>query len=459
MTNSKSDYMGTEPIIKLLIKFALPSIFGLLAHSLYNLVDRVFVGHYVGPEGLAATSICFPYMLFSFSLAIMPCAGGTALISIAVGERKKSHAEKVLGNGLFMAFVISMVLTMSGFLYAPSIIRISGGSGAISRVAEEYFNVIVLGVPFSIFGFALSGYIRAQGFPKYAMGALVTGAMCNIALDALFIIYFGLGVRGAAIATVLSQIIVFIWVLSFFIFKTGDLRIHFKNLIPEYSIILRIFMLGLSPAILEFGFAFFMLFFNRALALHGGDLAISALGIFMGWDSLLFLPVLGIGEAVQPLFGYNFGARLFNRVEAALKTALALACGYFLCSTFVVRFFAEPMVRLFTSNQELIDIAIIGMKISYAGVVFVGISIVTNSYLQGLGRARLAIFLTLSRHLLFLIPTILILPNYWGVMGVWGSFPVIDLCGGTLSVVLLLYLNRKGDAFPDRTGEDARNDE
>ena len=458
MTNSKSDYMGTEPIIKLLIKFALPSILGFLAHSLYNLVDRVFVGHYVGPEGLAATSICFPYMLFGFSLSIMPSAGGAALISIAIGERKRQHAERILGNGLFMAFVVSLILSLSGFLYAPSIIRVSGGSGAISKVAEEYFNIIVLGVPFSIFGFALSGYIRAQGFPKFAMGALVTGALCNIALDALFIIYFGLGVRGAAIATVLSQIIAFIWVLSFFIFKTGDLRIYFKNLIPEYSIILRIFMLGLSPAILEFGFAFFMLLFNRALALHGGDLAISALGIFMGWDSLLFLPVLGIGEAVQPLFGYNFGALLFHRVETALKTALALACCYFLCSAFVVRFFAELMVRMFTSNQELISIAVVGMKISYAGVIFVGISIIANSYLQGLGRARLAIFLTLSRHLLFLIPTILILPNYWGVMGVWGSFPVIDLCGGLLSVILLLYLNRKEKALLAQVGDDARNE-
>jgi putative MATE family efflux protein len=357
-----------------------------------------------------------------------------------------------------MAFIVAFILTLSGYLYAPSIIRISGGSGAISKTAEEYFNIIVLGVPFSVFGFALSGYIRAEGFPKYAMGALVTGSLCNIVLDALFIVYFRLGTRGAAIATVLSQIIAFTWVLSFYVFKTGDLRISFSNLFPKYSIILRIFMLGLSPAILECGFALFMLLFNRALALNGGDLAISALGIFMGWDSVLFLPVLGIGEAVLPLFGYNFGAMLYHRVEAALKTAMALACGYFLCSAFVVRFFAEFMVRMFTSNQELIDIAVIGMKISYAGVIFVGISIITNSYLQGLGRAKLAIFLTLCRHLLFLIPTILILPNYWGLMGVWGSFPVIDLCGGTLSVVLLLYLNRKGGALPVPVEEDAMNE-
>ena len=439
-TSSKSDYMGTEPILKLIIKFALPSILGMLAHSLYNIVDRIFVGHYVGSDGLAAISICFPYMLFSFALAIMPNAGGAVLISIALGEQKKQHAEKVLGNGLFLAFIASLIISMAGYFCAGAILRVSGGSEAISKIAEEYFNVIVLGVPLSIVGFTLSGYIRAQGSPKYAMGALVAGALCNVFLDALFIVYYGWGVRGAAIATVLSQFIALIWVLSFFVFKIGELRVHTKNFIPELSIYTRIFFLGLSPAIMEFGFAFFMLLFNRALAFYGGDLAISALGIFMAWDSLLFLPVIGIGEAVQPLFGYNYGAMLYHRVEAALKTAIVLACGYFLCSVFVVYFFAENMIRMFTSDQNLIDISVVGMKISYAGVIFVGISIITNSYLQGLGRAKLSIFLTLCRHLLFLIPMILILPRLWGLMGVWGCFPVIDLCGGILSIALLLYL-------------------
>ena len=441
---SKSDYMGTDPIIKLIIRFALPSILGMFAHSLYNIVDRIFIGHYVGAGGLAAVSICFPYMLFSFALAIMPSAGGAALISIALGEQKKRRAEKILGNGLSMALAASLILSLAGYFYAPSIVRISGGSGVVGEIAEEYLNIIVLGVPFSTFAFVMSGYIRAQGSPKYAMGGLISGALCNIVLDALFIAGFGWGVRGAAIATVLSQFISLLWVLSFFAFKMGELRIHLKNFIPDFSITLRIFMLGLSPAITEFAFVIFMILFNRALAFYGGDLAISAMGIFMGWDSLLFLPVIGIGEAVQPLFGYNFGAMLFRRVETALKTALALGCGYFLCSAFVVRFFAEHMVRMFTSDPRLIDITVTGMRIGYAGVIFVGITIISNSYLQGIGRAKLSILLTLSRHLLFLIPTILILPKYLGLMGVWGSFIVIDFCGGLMSVILLLYLNRKG---------------
>jgi len=440
ITNSKSDYMGTEPILKLIIKFALPSIIGLLAHSLYNLVDRMFVGHYVGTDALAAISICFPYMMFSFALAIMPSAGGSVLISMALGEQNRQNAEKALANGLLMAFSASLILTLAGYLYAPVIIKLSGGSGTVGAIAEEYLSIIVWGVPFLTFSFAMSGYIRAQGSPKYAMGALVAGALCNIALDALFIVYFGWGVRGAAIATVLSQFVALVWALSFFIFKIGELRVHIRNFIPERSIILRIFMIGLSPAITESAFALFMLLFNRALARHGGDLAISAMGIFMGWDSLLFLPVIGIGEAVQPLFGYNYGARLNRRLDTALKTAIALACGYFLCSMFVVLFFTEHMVRLFTYDQELISIAVTAMKIGYSGVIFVGITIIANNYLQGIGRAKLSIFLTLSRHLLFLIPSILILPELFGLMGVWASFPVIDLCGGMVSVVLLIYL-------------------
>ncbi|MCL1874748.1 MAG: MATE family efflux transporter [Synergistaceae bacterium] len=442
-SNSKSGYMGTEPIIRLIIKFALPSILGMLAHSLYNIVDRIFVGHYVGPDGLAATILCFPYMMLTFALSIMPGAGGGALISIALGEQKKPRAEKVLGNGLFMAFVASLIMSVTGYNYAASIIQMSGGSGAIGVMAEGYFNIIVIGVPISTCAFAMSGYIRAQGSPKYAMGALICGALCNIVLDAVFVVYFGWGVRGAAIATVLSQFISFIWSSSFFVFKIGELRVHFVNFIPAPSIILRIFMLGLSPAITESAFALFMFLCNRALSFHGGDLAISAMGIFMGWDSLLFLPVLGIGEAVQPLFGYNYGALLFRRVEAALKTAITLACGYFLFSAFVVCFFTEFMIRMFTNDQELINIAVVGMRISYAGVIFVGITIVTNSYIQGIGRARLSIFLTFCRHLLFLFPAILIFPKYWGLTGVWASFPVVDLCGGALSVILLLYLHFK----------------
>ena len=440
-TNSKSDYMGTEPIIKLIIKFALPSIFGMLAHSLYNIVDRMFMGHYVGTDALGAVSLCFPYMLFSFALSIMPSAGGAALISIALGEQKKQRAEKVLGNGMLMAFAASLILSFIGFFYAPLIIRISGGSGVIAEAAIEYLSIIVFGVPFSTFAFAMNGYIRAQGFPKYAMGALISGALCNIVLDAVFIVHFEWGVRGAAVATVLSQFISLVWALSFFIFRIGELQVHFKNFIPESSIFLRIFLLGLSPAVTESAFAFFMLLLNRAIAFHGGDMAISALGIFMGWDSLLFLPVIGIGEAVQPLFGYNFGAGLYNRVETALKTALTLACGYFLCSALVVCFFTEYMVRIFTYNQELIDISVTGMRISYAGVIFVGITIISNSFLQGIGRAKLSLFLTFCRHLLFLIPSILILPMYWGLKGVWASFPVVDLCGGLLSVGLLLYIH------------------
>lgn len=441
ITNSKSDYMGTEPIIGLIIKFALPSILGLLAHSLYNIVDRIFVGRYVGPDGLAATILCFPYMMLTFALSIMPSAGGAALISIALGEQKKWRAEKILGNGLLMAFAASFVMSVVGYIFAAQIINMSGGSGAIGELAEGYFNIIVIGVPISTCAFAMSGYIRAQGSPKYAMGALISGALCNIVLDAIFVVYFGWGVRGAAFATVLSQFISLIWVTSFFVLKIGDLRIHLANFIPSPSIFLRIFMLGLSPAITESAFAFFMFLCNRALAFHGGDLAISAMGIFMGWDSLLFLPVLGIGEAVQPLFGYNYGALFFRRVETALRTAIAMACGYFLFSAFVVFFFTDFMISMFTYDQQLIETAVAGMRISYAGVIFVGITIITNSYIQGIGRARLSIFLTFCRHLLFLIPTILILPKYWGLMGVWASFPVVDLFGGVLSVILLLYLH------------------
>lgn len=444
INNQSSEFMGRESITRLILKFAGPSILAMLSHSLYNVVDRMFVGRYVGTDGLAATSVCFPYMMFGIALSMLPNVGGSALISIALGRRDKIEAERVLGNAFFLAIAASFILNAVGLIFSEDIIRLSGGTESIERTAREYLDVIIWGVPFSTLAFSINGSIRAQGRPGYAMGALLLGAVCNIALDALFIVWFGWGIRGAAIATVISQIVSFFWVMGFFILKKGEIGIKLKYIYPNLSILSKIAMLGIAPFFTEISFSVFMLLFNRAISFYGGNLAMSALGIFMGWDSLLFLPALGIGEAVQPIFGYNYGAGLFSRVTEALKSAIVLACGYLLGSMFVVYFFAKYMVSMFTSDLVLIDIAVNGMTISYAGVVMMGIVIITGSYLQGLGRGKTLLFLTACRHFIFLIPTILILPRFLGLNGIWAAMPLVDFFGGLLSITMLLYLNKRG---------------
>lgn len=234
-----------------------------------------------------------------------------------------------------------------------------------------------------------------------------------------------------------------LWVSSFYWRRRGCLRVRASCCVPRFDILKRILALGFPPCLTEVSFSVFFILFNRSMNTYGGPIAVSALGAFLGWDSLLFLPVIGVGEAVQAIFGYNWGARLPGRVLEALKWALILATGYFVGSVLVVRLFVHEMLLFFTADPGLLALASEGMGIAYAGSVFSGIALIANSFFQGLGRARLSLLLTLSRQFLMLIPAIFILPRFWGVKGVWACFPALDMGGGVLAFFLLLRYYKK----------------
>ncbi|NLL37740.1 MAG: MATE family efflux transporter [Fretibacterium sp.] len=435
--------MEREPIIKLIISFSLPGVAGTLANSLYNIVDRIFVGKIVGTEGLAAISVCFPIMLLGVSLCLLIGLGSAPLIAIALGEEDRERAERVLGQACGALLLLGGLIFLVGRANLDFVLRLSGAGPAVLPMAREYLRIVLLGFPISLLGFGLNFCLRAEGRPGFAMGTQVLGALVNILLDALFIYKLKMGVIGAAWGTVLAQAVSAAWVFSFYLLRRGILRIRLRAITPDMRLLRRIGALGLSSCLAELSFTLLIVLFNQTLRRYGGDLAVSAIGIFTGWDSLLFLPAIGIGDAVQTLFGYNWGAGRPERVLDSLKWALALTSGYFALSSLGVRLFIDPMMRCFTSDPELLSLAAEGMLISYSAVVFSGIALVTSNFFQGLGKARLSLFLTLHRQFLLLIPPILILPPLLGVRGVWFCFPVVDLGGGVLALFMLVRYCKK----------------
>jgi putative MATE family efflux protein len=431
--------MGTQPILKLIVTFAVPSIAGMLANALYNIVDRMFVGLIVGPEGLAAISLCFSFMLFNIAVSLLFGVGASPLVSIAMGENDKPRAERILGTTATSVFAAACAIALFSSWKLDFILTLSGAGETLLEPAREYLKIILWGIPFSAVAFTLNFCIRAEGRPAFAMGTQMLGAFSNIVLDAVFIIYLDMGIAGAAWGTIISQGAAAVWVLSFYFRRLGVLRFKVKNLLPRLSLLGKTLPLGLSSFLTEISFTLFFILFNRSLVAYGGDLAVSAMGAFMGWDSLLFMPVIGIGEAAQTLFAYNYGARFMKRILEILKWALLLASAYFICSALSVYFWAEKMLRLFTTNAELLRLAAAGARISYAGVMFVGIALIGISFFQGLGKAKTCLFLNLARQVLFLIPSIWYLPQIWGLSGVWYCFPAMDVGGGTLALCFLLW--------------------
>ena len=432
--------MGRDSIPRLMLRFSLPAIGGMLANALYNIVDRIFVGRTVGPAGIGAISIVFPFMLLVIALGLLIGVGAGALVSISLGEKRTARAEKAMGNALVLLSAGSAVIAAAGGFFSSFVLEISGASPTMLPLAKEYMDVIVWGVPFSTLAFGLNFFIRAEGNPRYAMYTLFVGAFANILLDWIMIWGLGMGVRGAALATVASQVLSLGWAAAYYIRKMGRLRFRVKNLAPESRIVLRMTSIGLAPFLTEISFTFVMALFNRVLRNYGGDLAISAMGIFFSLDSLFFLPVLGLAEGVQPIIGYNYGARNYDRVISAVRWAIMLALGYFACSFLVVLVAPEPMIRIFNdTDPELLALSVRAMRIGYSGLVFASVSIIASQTFQAIGKPRKGIFLTLSRHFIFILVPLYFLPPLMGTDGVWMAMPLSDLGGCVIGALFLKY--------------------
>ena len=434
-------FMETENVPRLLARFAVPAMVGMIASAIYNIVDRVFVGHMMGPDGIAAIALGFPCMLLCFALAVLVGVGGASRTALQLGAKNEEGAMQTVGSVVFLCLAGSLLFMTIGKTAAEFILRMSGASDALLPASKEYLSIILWGVPFATLSFAGSCVIRACGSPKYAMGTQLVGAVLNIILDAWFVVWLRMEIRGAALATVISQGISVLWVAGYFFSPYARIRLRGCHVsAPDRETVGRILAVGAPPFLMHLTFVLIHGLINVSVSRYGGDLAVSSMGIIISLDSLLFMPAVAIGEGTQPIVGYNYGARCFNRVRLTIKWAVGAATAFYILSFSAIYFNTTFLVRMFNrSDHALIDLTSRAMRVAYLGIPVMGLSIVTGFALQGLGRARDSFVLSFIRFGLLLLLPLAVLPRFLGLFGVWMTFPLSDIAG---SAVSFLYLRR-----------------
>lgn len=436
----RAERMGTERVLPLLVKFSLPAIVGMLVQALYNVVDRIFVGNGVGPLGLAGLSLVFPIMLVQMAFVMLVGLGSTALISIRLGEGRKEEAEKILANALGLLLLVALAGTTAGMLFLDPVLRFLGASEAVMPYARDYLGIIFYGAIFQAVAFGLNHMIRAQGSPAVAMGSMLIGAISNTIMDAIFILYFGWGVKGAAFATILAQAFSATWVLSYFLRGKSQLRLNFRA-VPrlELPIVRQIVSLGFAPFAMQLASSVQNFILNQSLIRHGGDLAISAMSVVFSLNTLFFMPIFGINQGAQPILGYNYGARQYDRVRQAFFYAAGAATLIVNLGFLATRLFPVQLVSLFgRGDTELISLGVQAVSTVMICMPVVGLQIVGANFFQALGKSKKAALLSLSRQVLLLIPLLLILPRFWGLSGVFAAYPLAD-AGATLVTSHLVW--------------------
>lgn len=446
--------LGTRPVGELLRQYALPSIIAMLASSLYNIVDSIFIGHGVDALALSGLAVTFPLMNISTAFGAMVGMGSATLISVKLGQKDYQIAEKILGNAVVMNIAMGVVFAIVSLLFLDPILYFFGASEASISYAREYMQIILVGNVFTHMYFGFNALLRAMGHPKMAMRATILTVILNTVLDPLFIfetinlgfVQFsgcGWGIRGAAIATILSQCISLVWQVR----VMSDKRelIHFKRGIYRLNnyIVKEVLTIGLSPCLMNLASCFVVIFINRGLAEYGGDYAVGAYGIVHKMTFIFVMIVMGFTQGMQPIAGYNYGAKAYDRVTKVLKITIALATGVTTMAFVIGEFCPGVVARIFTSDEKMIEMAVVGMRYNCLLFPIVGFQMVAGNFFQSIAQPGKSIFLSLSRQLLFLVPFIIIFPHFWGIDGVWVSLPASDLVSSVISACLLGHYFRK----------------
>lgn len=431
--------LGTEKIGKLLMQYAIPAIIAMTASSLYNMVDSIFIGHGVGPLAIAGLAITFPLMNLAAAFGSLVGVGASTLVAIKLGQKDKDSATHVLGNVVMLNGIIGLIFSALTLFFLKPILLFFGASPDTLPYAREYMQVILAGNLITHIYMGLNEVMRASGYPKKAMTATLMAVILNCGLDALFIFGFGWGIKGAALATICAQVIALSWQLYHFSRKESYL--HFQRGIfgLKRHIVGGMLAIGLSPFLMNLCACFVVILINKSLKMHGGDLAIGAYGIVNRVVFLFLMIVMGFNQGMQPIAGYNYGARQYDRLIQVFK--YTVFCGVMVTTIGFLagQLFPRPIIYLFTSDPDLTRIAMEGLRIVLIVFPVVGFQMVTSSFFQSIGMAKKAIFLSLTRQLLFLIPSLLIFPHFFGTMGVWMSMPVADSIATIVSGCMLSW--------------------
>lgn len=427
--------LGYEKIPSLIFKYSTPAIVGMVISSLYNFVDRIFIGNSpdLGKDGLAGITIGFPIMLILMSVGILFGIGGSTLFSIRLGEKRSKEAEHALGNAYFMLIFSGLVFMILGQIFLRPLVVMFGASESVTPYTMEYMRIIFFGAVFQIGSLGMNNFIRADGNPKIAMFTMLIGAGINIVLDPIFIFVLRMGMSGAALATVLAQGVSFFWVFFYFLGKKSHHKLKLVNMRPRMLIISQIVKLGLPGSLLQLANSVLTTFLNRNLLIYGGDLAISGMGIINSLQALFVMPVIGIKQGVQPIISFNFGAGHFERVKQTAKLASLYATSILVLSYLIIRVFPTQLISLFNQDPELISFGSNALVIWFYFLPMAGFQIIAANYFQAIGQYKSAMFLTLTRQVIFLIPAILIFPKFWGITGLLHAAPFADLLATVLT--------------------------
>lgn len=448
-----SKQLGEGSIGRLLIKFSIPGIIGMTVNALYNIVDRIFVGRGVGSLAIAGTTIGFPIMLIFMAFSMLVGMGATSLISIRLGEKKKEDAELIAGNAMLLLIILSLSLSILGLLFLTPLLELFGASSAVLPYASDYMRIILLGTVLMGISFGMNNFIRAEGNPRIAMFTMIIGAVANIILDYYFIFILDLGIKGAALATIIAQGISAAWVLYYFLWGKSFLKIRRKNLKLQLLIIQQIVTIGFPPFAMQLVNSVQQLILLKSLGIYGGDMAIAAMGIIFSISTILVMPVIGISQGAQPIIGYNYGARQYKRVKETLKSAIAAATLIVSVGFVCARLFPEAIVALFAKNDmQLIALGSHALLTFFLFLPLIGFQVVSSNYFQSIGKPIQATILTLSRQILLFIPALLILPQFWGLEGVWRTQPVADLGSFILTGLWLFYELKRLDLIEPSPG-------
>jgi putative MATE family efflux protein len=448
----RSKQLGEEKIPKLLMRFSIPAITGMLVNALYNVIDRAFVGNSVGANGIAGITIGFPIMLILMAFMMLVGLGANSLVSIRLGEGNKKEAEHILGNAFILLIIISLSISVLGLIFLNPLLRILGASHDVLPYARDFMQIILAGTIFQGIGFGMNNFIRGEGNPKIAMFTMLIGTFLNVILCPIFIFGLGMGVRGSALATVISQGVSAAWVLHYFFTGKSSLKIRKVNLRPDKVITSKIFALGAAPFSLQMAASLVNAILNKSLGYYGGDIAISGMGIVTSILSLIMMPIFGINQGVQPIIGYNYGARKFDRVKEALKLAIMGATAIVLLGFIMVEVFPRQIVSLFgSSNTALVEFSTPAMRTFLMFLPIIGFQIISANYFQAIGKPKQSAFLSLSRQLILLIPAVLILPLFFGLNGVLIAGPTADLGSSILTGIWIYRELKRLDVKHERT--------
>ena len=441
----RSAQMGTKPILWLLAKFAIPSIFSLVLHALYNIVDRIFIGRGVGSLGLAGVTLCFPILLFIFGFCLLFSSGSASVISLHLGKQQKDKAEEVFGNTFVIMSVTSIVITAFGLLFYEPMLKLLSVSNEVYPHAKDYLQTIFAGSIFFFYGFFMTFVIRAEGNPVYATIMMVVATVINVILDPIFIFLLHMGTGGAALATIISEAIIVLMGLFYIMRKHGLLHIRRKYLHFNWPNIARIAFLGLSPALIDIAASLQVSLLNSRLVRYGGDIAVAAMGIIFSITSLIALFTFGMAGGMQPLIGYNYGAKNYKRVKDIFSYACFSTVAILLFGVAAIIIFSEHISALFCrTDPELIKLSRHGLRIFVCMYPLVGFQILGTRYFQSVGKGLHSVLIGLSRQLFIFIPVLYLLSGMFGVEGVWISSPVAEVLA---TVVTILFLTREMKAL------------